>query len=66
MVNLVTTGSDLIDQRSLMFYATTTKNCLQKKNVCVSVCVSVCHITFLSGYMCSDTSYVCSDTLSRH
>ena len=40
-----------LDQRSLMSYVATTKKCLLKKNVCLSVC----HITFLSGYICSDT-----------
>jgi hypothetical protein len=40
-----------IDQRSLMFYATTTKNCLPR----IFVRLSVRHITFLSGYICSDT-----------
>ena len=34
---------------------TTIKKCLPKENVCVCVCLSVCHITFLSGYICSDT-----------
>jgi len=44
-----------------MFYATTIKNCLPRK--CVTLLLR--HITFLSGYICSDTLlYVCSDTLS--
>ena len=59
-----------IDQRSLMSYVArlmsyvaTTKKCLPR--------IFVRHITFLSGYICSDTlsrhwHQPCSDTLSRH
>ena len=47
-----------------MSYATTTKNCLPNKNVCVSVTLSVTSHSYLGTYVL--TPYVCSDTLSRH
>ena len=47
-----------------MFYATTTKKCLPKENVCVSVCLSVTSHSYLGTYVL--TPYVCSDTLPRH
>jgi hypothetical protein len=46
-----------------MFYATTTKNCLPKKNVCLSVCVCVTSHSYLGTYVL--TPYVYSDILTR-